>query len=100
MCTGDRVRVTIHLEQVSPEGQLWTNQYNNGIRDVMVLEDEIALRAQAAEICISSGRLSGSSSMKWIRWVAALISWTIAWTQSSPVLRVGTTRTASIPQHQ
>jgi hypothetical protein len=59
VCTGDRVRVTIHLEQVSPEGQLWTNQYNSGIRDVMVLEDEIALRAQAAEICISGGAALG-----------------------------------------
>jgi Cytochrome c554 and c-prime len=48
----------------------------------------------------SAGRLSGSSSMKWIGWVAALISWTFAWTQSQPqpVLRGGTTtKTASIP---
>lgn len=40
--SGDRVRVSIHLDQVSPESQLWANQYNRDIRDVLRLQDEIA----------------------------------------------------------
>jgi TolB-like protein/DNA-binding winged helix-turn-helix (wHTH) protein/Tfp pilus assembly protein PilF len=40
--SGDRVRVIVHLEQVAPESQLWTNQYNRDIRDVLRLQDEIA----------------------------------------------------------
>jgi TolB-like protein len=40
--SGDRVRVTVHLERVSPESQVWANEYSRGIRDVMALEDEIA----------------------------------------------------------
>jgi TolB-like protein/DNA-binding winged helix-turn-helix (wHTH) protein/tetratricopeptide (TPR) repeat protein len=39
---GGRVRVSIHLDQVSPESQLWANQYNRDIRDVLRLQDEIA----------------------------------------------------------
>jgi TolB-like protein/DNA-binding winged helix-turn-helix (wHTH) protein/Flp pilus assembly protein TadD len=39
---GDRVRVTVRLNQVSPEGQLWSNQYNRDIRDLLRLQDEIA----------------------------------------------------------
>jgi TolB-like protein/Flp pilus assembly protein TadD len=39
--SGDRVRVTVQLEQVSPEGQLWANQYDRDIRDVLRLQDEI-----------------------------------------------------------
>ena len=40
--SGDRVRVSMRLEQVSPESQLWANQYNRDIRDVLRLQDEIA----------------------------------------------------------
>jgi TolB-like protein/DNA-binding winged helix-turn-helix (wHTH) protein/Tfp pilus assembly protein PilF len=40
--SGDRVRVSIHLDQVSPEGQLWANQYDRDINDVLPLQDEIA----------------------------------------------------------
>jgi TolB-like protein len=47
--SADRVLVTVHLAQVSPERQLWANQYDRGIRDLPVLEAEIA-RAVAREI--------------------------------------------------
>ena len=47
--SGDRVRVTVRLQRVSPESQVWANEYSRGIRDVMALEDEIA-RAVAGEI--------------------------------------------------
>jgi serine/threonine protein kinase len=47
--SGDRVRVSIHLDQVAPERQLWAKSYDRSIRDVLVLEDEIAL-AVADEI--------------------------------------------------
>jgi len=40
--SGDRVRVSIHLDQVSPETQLWTNQYDRDVHDVLRLQDEIA----------------------------------------------------------
>ena len=49
--SGDRVRVTIRLEQVSPESQLWAKQYDGDIRDVLRLQDEIA-RAVSDEIQI------------------------------------------------
>jgi TolB-like protein/DNA-binding winged helix-turn-helix (wHTH) protein/Tfp pilus assembly protein PilF len=47
--SGDRVRVLVRLDQVSPEGQLWSNQYNRDIRDLLLLQDEIA-RAVTDEI--------------------------------------------------
>jgi TolB-like protein/DNA-binding winged helix-turn-helix (wHTH) protein/Flp pilus assembly protein TadD len=47
--SGDRVRVLVRLDQVSPEGQLWSNQYNRDIRDLLRLQDEIA-RAVTDEI--------------------------------------------------
>jgi len=47
--SGDRVRVIVRLDQVSPEGQLWSNQYNRDIRDLLRLQDEIA-RAVTEEI--------------------------------------------------
>jgi len=47
--SGDRVRVTVRLNQVSPETQLWANEYNGGVRDLLRLEDQIA-RAVADEI--------------------------------------------------
>jgi len=40
--SGDRVRVIVRLDQVSPERQLWSNQYNRDIRDLLRLQDEIA----------------------------------------------------------
>jgi TolB-like protein/DNA-binding winged helix-turn-helix (wHTH) protein/Flp pilus assembly protein TadD len=40
--SGDRVRVTVRLQRVSPESQVWANEYSRGIRDAMALEDEIA----------------------------------------------------------
>jgi TolB-like protein/DNA-binding winged helix-turn-helix (wHTH) protein/tetratricopeptide (TPR) repeat protein len=40
--SGDRVRVTVRLNQVSPETQLWANEYNGGVGDLVRLEDEIA----------------------------------------------------------
>jgi TolB-like protein len=47
--SGDRVSVMVRLDQVSPEGQLWSNQYNRDIRDLLRLQDEIA-RAVTDEI--------------------------------------------------
>src|SRR5215469_14311666 len=47
--SGDRVRVIVRLDQVSPEGQLWSNQYNRDIRDLLRLQDEIA-RAVTYEV--------------------------------------------------
>jgi TolB-like protein/DNA-binding winged helix-turn-helix (wHTH) protein/Flp pilus assembly protein TadD len=46
--SGDRVRVTVRLDQVSPETQLWANKYDRSLRDVLALQDEIA-RAVADE---------------------------------------------------
>ena len=46
---GDQVRVIVRLDRVSPEGQLWSNQYNRDIRDLLRLQDEIA-RAVTDEI--------------------------------------------------
>ena len=40
--SGDRVRVAVRLNQVSPETQLWANEYNGGVGDLLRLEDEIA----------------------------------------------------------
>jgi TolB-like protein/DNA-binding winged helix-turn-helix (wHTH) protein len=47
--SGDRVKVTIHLAQASPERQLWAQEYDRSIRDVLSLQDEIA-RTVADEI--------------------------------------------------
>jgi TolB-like protein/DNA-binding winged helix-turn-helix (wHTH) protein/Tfp pilus assembly protein PilF len=40
--SGDRVRVTVHLNRVSPEGQLWASAYDRGVRDILGLQKEIA----------------------------------------------------------
>src|SRR5215470_1308384 len=40
--SGSRVRVRIHLDQVSPESQLWAKQYDRDIHDVLEVQDEIA----------------------------------------------------------
>jgi TolB-like protein/DNA-binding winged helix-turn-helix (wHTH) protein/Tfp pilus assembly protein PilF len=49
--SGSRVRVRIHLDQVSPESQLWAKQYDRDIRDVLQVQDEIA-RTVADEIWV------------------------------------------------
>jgi TolB-like protein/DNA-binding winged helix-turn-helix (wHTH) protein len=38
----DRVKVTVHLAQASPERQLWAHEYDRNSRDVLSLQDEIA----------------------------------------------------------
>ena len=40
--SGDRVKVTIHLAQVSPERQLWAQEYDRGAGDILSVEDDIA----------------------------------------------------------
>jgi TolB-like protein/tetratricopeptide (TPR) repeat protein len=40
--SGDRVRVTVHLNRASPEGQLWASAYDRGVRDILGLQEEIA----------------------------------------------------------
>ncbi|MGC1988517.1 MAG: winged helix-turn-helix domain-containing protein [Candidatus Acidiferrales bacterium] len=62
--SGDRVRVIVHLDQVAPESQLWTDQYNRDIRDVLQLQAEIA-RTVTDEIQVKlkpheHARLAGS----------------------------------------
>src|SRR3989441_5787233 len=47
--SGERMRVTIHLSQALPERQLWAQEYNRSIRDVLSLQGEIA-RAITDEI--------------------------------------------------
>src|SRR5436305_15079557 len=47
--SGDRMRVTIHLSQAFPERQLWAQEYDRSIRDVLSLQAEIA-RAITDEI--------------------------------------------------
>ncbi len=39
--SGDRVRVTAHLINAATEQQLWTEQYERQLRDVLSLQDEI-----------------------------------------------------------
>jgi TolB-like protein len=40
--SGDRVRVTVHLDRASPEGQLWAGAYDRSVRDILGLQNEIA----------------------------------------------------------
>lgn len=40
--SGDRVRVTVHLDRASPEGQLWASAYDRSVRDILDLQNEIA----------------------------------------------------------
>ena len=49
MRAGDRVRVTVHLDRVSPDGLLWSSSYDRSVRDILDLQNEIA-RAVAEEI--------------------------------------------------
>ena len=46
---GERVRITVHLAQGKPERQLWAEQYDRDIRDVLSVQDDIA-RTVANEI--------------------------------------------------
>ncbi len=41
--SGDRVKVTVHLAQASPERQLWAQEYDRSLHDVLSLQGEIAL---------------------------------------------------------
>jgi TolB-like protein/Tfp pilus assembly protein PilF len=52
--SGDRLRVTANLIQVSPERHIWAHSYERNFRDVLVLQNEIA-NAVAGEI---QGRLT------------------------------------------
>jgi TolB-like protein/DNA-binding winged helix-turn-helix (wHTH) protein len=47
--SGDRVRVTMHLSQAFPDRQLWAQEYDRHIKDVLSLQGEIA-RAVTDEI--------------------------------------------------
>ena len=65
--SGDRMRVTIHLSQAFPERQLWAQEYDRSIRDVLSLQGEIA-RAIADEIQVKltpeeRNRLASSRSV-------------------------------------
>ena len=40
--SGDRVRVTVHLDRTSPEGQLWASVYDRSVHDILRLQEEIA----------------------------------------------------------
>ena len=40
--SGDRLRVTANLIQVSPEKHIWAHSYERDFRDVLVLQNEIA----------------------------------------------------------
>ena len=40
--SGDRVRVNVHLDRASPEGQLWASAYDRSVRDILRLQEEIA----------------------------------------------------------
>ena len=40
--SGSQVRVTVRLDQVAPEGQLWAKQFNRDLHDLLRLQDEIA----------------------------------------------------------
>ena len=49
--SGDRVRITTQLIQTEPEKHLWANSYENELKDVLVMQDELA-RAIVSEIRI------------------------------------------------
>jgi TolB-like protein/DNA-binding winged helix-turn-helix (wHTH) protein/lipoprotein NlpI len=42
VCSRDRVRVTVHLDRTSPEGQLWASVYDRSVHDILRLQEEIA----------------------------------------------------------
>jgi TolB-like protein/tetratricopeptide (TPR) repeat protein len=47
--SGNRVRVTVHLDRASSEGQLWGSAYDRTVHDILDLQSEIA-RTVADEI--------------------------------------------------
>jgi TolB-like protein/DNA-binding winged helix-turn-helix (wHTH) protein len=47
--SGERVRINVHLVQADPERQLWAQEYDGDIRDVLALQAEIA-RSVSSEI--------------------------------------------------
>jgi TolB-like protein len=49
--SGDRVRITAQLVQVSPERHLWADSYEQDLRDILSLQSEVA-RTIAGEIRI------------------------------------------------
>ena len=65
--SGDRVRVSIRLDRASPETELWANQYDRDLSDVLRLQDEIA-RTVTDEIQVKltsqeSARLTSARSV-------------------------------------
>ncbi len=56
---GDRVRVTVQLIQAAPERHLWAETYDRDLRDVLVLQDEIATTI-TGEIRATLDRVGGS----------------------------------------
>ena len=40
--SGERIRVTVHLDQTSPERQLWSKKYDRDVRDLLGVQDDIA----------------------------------------------------------
>ena len=51
--SGDRVRVTVHLDRASPDSQLWASAYDRSVRDILDLQNEIA-RTVTDEIQVRS----------------------------------------------
>jgi tetratricopeptide (TPR) repeat protein len=49
--SGNRVRITAHLIGAAPEAHLWTESYERDLRDVMLLQDDLA-RQIANEILV------------------------------------------------
>lgn len=65
--SGDRVRITAHLVQASPEEHLWADSFESDIRDVLTLQDDVS-RAIANSIQVrltpqEQARLSGAHSV-------------------------------------
>jgi TolB-like protein len=59
--SGDRLRVTANLIQVSPEKHIWAHSYERNFRDVLSLQNEIA-DAIAGDI---QGKLTPDSNRAW-----------------------------------
>ena len=50
--SNDRIRISVHLAQVDPELQIWGQEYDRDIRDVLAMQADIA-RSVAAEIKVN-----------------------------------------------
>ena len=46
MLAGDRHRVTVHLDRVSPDGLLWPSSYDRSVRDLLDLQYEVPHRSR------------------------------------------------------